>query len=153
MINFPDVPAANATFTAPNGVEYKWDGVKWEVSGSGSGAQVPIPFIWPGRPAASIVINVPMAMPISIAALLAGTTVYKSTRPTANAVFTLNKVTSAGATTALGTITVTPASVTSATLAGAGGALVAGDTLQMLSPATVDTALADLGITVLAARA
>jgi hypothetical protein len=113
--------------------------------------KVPIPFIYPGLPPANQVINVPMTIGINIPSGLSGAVIYDSTQATANAVFTLKKI-SGGVTTTIGTITITPASHTSCTLAGSGGTLSAGDVLQMFAPGTQDTTLADVSLTMLVTR-
>jgi hypothetical protein len=112
-------------------------------------ASVPIAYPFSGKPGTSARINVPVGILSVIPASLTGSLAYASVAATADATFTVNKV-SGGSTTALGTI-VMKASGTH-TFAGAGGSLAVGDILQLVAPATQDTTLADVGITIMTQR-
>lgn len=113
--------------------------------------QLPIPFSIPGKPASGQVYNVSVPYACTIPANLAGSTVYDTTLATGSAAFALNKIATGNTLTAIGTVTVTSTNHFSATLAGAGGTLAAGDVLQLVAP-TQDATLSDLCITILAAK-
>ena len=59
---------------------------------------------------------------------------------------------SGGVTTSLGTITVVGGLVRSTALSGAGGAMAAGDVVQLCAPVAQDATLADMSITILGMR-
>jgi hypothetical protein len=115
--------------------------------------QVPVAFAFSGNPALNARVNVPVTMAMTEPGLT-GTyvKVYASTAPTGAPVFTLYRVIGgAGAPISIGTITWTAASQNSATFAGAGASLAAGDVLQLVCT-TADAAIAEVGITVQCAR-
>lgn len=118
---------------------------------SGNAFPVPITFPFSGKPAAGAIINVPMVTPNFIGPNLSATLVYSGTLATANAVFTVNRI-SGGVTTEIGTITITNASNTSCTLTGTGAQFGTGDVLQLVAPATQDVTLANVGITIYTVR-
>lgn len=113
--------------------------------------QVPISFPFQGTPAAGEMQHLVMASNISIPAALSGSQVFEVTPPTLNAMFTFNRI-RGGVTTLIGTVIITPASQTSAMLAGPGTSLIAGDVLQRVAPAIADATLADGCITLMALR-
>jgi hypothetical protein len=113
---------------------------------------LPLAFIIPTLPTSGQVYNLVVATAVTIPANFAGTVVYETTLPTANAVFTVNHI-SSGTTTQIGTITITSASHTTALLSTqAAVSLAVGDVLQLVAPTPQDTTLANVGITILAAK-
>lgn len=112
---------------------------------------VTMPFI--GKPAFNAFLILPTTFPLTIPAALAGTVGFANTTSTGSAVFTLNKLTTTGASSVLGTITVPAATKSAFTLAGAGGSLAVGESLHLAAPNPQDATLADITITVMGTRA
>lgn len=110
---------------------------------------LPLGYVLPGKPAAGAVFNLVMAAAVTIPAGLVGSVAFAGALPAASAVFSVSKV-SSGVTTALGTITISTSGTVS--LAGAGGSLAAGDVLRLTAPAVADSAMSDIGITILTQR-
>lgn len=151
MFDFPASPTLGQQVTNGSAV-YQWDSVKWVMAPvTPAATPLPIAFTYAGKPGLSQSINVPLTVAITVPAGLAGSVVYDEVQATANAVFTINRI-SGGTTTALGTVTITPTSHTSCTLAGAGGSLAIGDVLQCDAPTPQDGTLAEVGITIMTTR-
>jgi hypothetical protein len=108
-------------------------------------------FAFSGRPVASARITVPVVIPFVIAANLSGSHATATTPGTvAAASFTVDKL--VGTTpTQIGTISFAAGSAF-ATFSGAGAEFDAGDTLQIIAPATQNAALADIGINIMVRR-
>ena len=114
--------------------------------------KLPMAFVFSGKPASGSMFNVILAIPLNIPANLAGTVTYCNTLPTANVVFTVNKI-SNNVKTSIATVTFSPSSHTSATLSTqAQVSLATSDVLQIVAPATLDATFADVCITILAQR-
>lgn len=145
-VRLTDVGAAGGVASLDGSGFVPWTQLRPEVQ------NLPLAFVIPGKPAAGQVYNLVMATAVTLPANLAGTVVYDGTLATGNSAFTVNKI-SGGATSTVATVTVTSASHTSATLSTqAAISFAAGDVLQLVAPATQDGTLADIGITLLAAK-
>ena len=131
----------------------QWIVVSNQATGGGTAEPVDVlvSFSAATATASMIVGNVPMGIAVTVPAALAGTTVFASTPAAALATFTLNKI-SSGTTTALGTVGFHAGSAITATLAGPGGNVAVGDTIQLVAPTTADASLANFGVSVLAQR-
>jgi len=115
--------------------------------------KIPIAFPVTGKPVAATSVFIPVTIPLTVPAALAGTKAFASVASTGAPVFTVNKLAAGGTSTALGTITATAGSRTNFVMAGAGGSLAIGDVIQVVSPSPQDTTLADVGITLQTLRA
>jgi len=113
-------------------------------------AQVPIVFPYVSKPAASLAVNVPMAMAMTMAANFAGSVGYCTTPPAATATFNVYKVV-AGTPTSIGTVAISTGGVFTFTAASPASFAI-GDVLRVTAPSSQDSALADLAISFMAAR-
>ncbi|HEY0205312.1 MAG TPA: hypothetical protein VGC15_14305 [Acetobacteraceae bacterium] len=160
--------AFTLTYRTPNGtgvvvpqgksVDTFCDGSSVYVAGSAPASsadtRLPLAFVFPGKPAAGQVANLPLALALAFPAGLAGTFSYAGALPAADMVFTLNRLAAgSGAVTPIGTVTLHPSGHFDVTLAAASLALTAaGDVAQLVAPATQDASGADIGITILTAK-
>jgi hypothetical protein len=155
------VPAASTTTPAPLGTAAVGTGTTWARADHVHSTptlgyanlpaevqQLQFTFAFSGKPAAAAYIFIPTVMSISIPAALAGSVGYVNTPPAASAVFSLATIVLG----VIGTITVATSGVVTFTGAGAVGGINASDVLYMVAPTTQDTAMLDVGITILALR-
>jgi hypothetical protein len=113
---------------------------------------LPLAFVIPGKPSAGQPYNVVLPIVCVVAADLVGTVIYAGTPATADAMFTLYKI-SAGVTTPIGAVTLAAGSHTVCALSNQTFTqFQAGDVLRLVAPDAQDSTLADLGITVLALK-
>lgn len=147
---FPPTPTLYDTITDPDtSAVWMWDGVKWMHGSAGVGLAMQLSFMFAGQPASGAILNKPLTIAVAVMAGLEGTVAYAETLPAADAIFTLNQM--VGTTpTEIGTITID--AVGGITLAGTGGTFAIGDVLQVVAPATQDTTLENVGISVFAPR-
>lgn len=152
VLTVADVSGTGISTSDPGVAGKLWLTSSGQVAVSGTPPSLPLGFIIPGKPTASQPYNLAMAIACSINANFSGTVVYDGTQATANAVFSVNKI-SGGSTTAIGTLTITSGSHTSVTLSTQAAVnLAVGDVLQIIAPSSQDATMADLGITILATK-
>lgn len=114
--------------------------------------KLPFAFVFSGKPPSGGMFNVILALPINLPANLTGSLTYCNTLPTANMVFTINKI-SNNVKTAIATVTLTSNSHTSGTFSSqAQVSFATSDIIQVVAPATIDATAADICITLLAQR-
>jgi len=113
-------------------------------------AQVPIVLPYTGKPSASLAINVPMAMALTLAVNFGGSVGFATTAPAATATFTVYRVVS-GTPTSIGTIGISTGGAFTFTAASSTTFNI-GDVLRVTAPASQDANLSDLAITFMATR-
>lgn len=147
MLDFPASPTNGQQFTS-GGITWSWDTVKWVVVGAAAVKRpTPLSFALPGKPTSSAKLAVVIPWITTIAANFANSQTYADTAPTANATFNLFQIV-AGVATNIGTIILTAGSKTARTFSSSGTTFNPGDALQIVAPATQDTTLSDVSITI-----
>lgn len=144
-MNFPANPADGDTVTGPNGAVWSWDGEKWVFGVSPLAPPLMVAFSFPGLPAVSQQSNLVTALEFVIPANFTGSAFYAGTAASAAVSFTISQVVS-GVNTIIGSVT------SAGVFSGAGGTLAVGDVLRVTAPAAQDATLADVAISILAAR-
>ena len=107
----------------------------------------PLSFCFPGKPSASSKLSIVIPWAATIAANFANSQTYADTVGTAAAAFAVWQIQGGTTKTQIGTITLTAGSNTAHTFTGSAVTLAAGDVLQIIAPATQDTTLADVSLT------
>lgn len=146
-LNFPATPSTGQEYVG-EGITYIWTGYGWAIKTSGV-AGVALSCMFHGLPAVGASVFIPITMSLFVSMGLIGSVGYANIPATADAVFTVKRI-SLGAPYDFGTLTAVAGSSTPFTFAGPGGLLLPGEVLQIIAPATADATLADVGITLLA---
>lgn len=141
MLNFPNSPTTGQGFN-----NWIFDGVKWSNQGTVL-PRISLVFSFSGKPGASATIVVPVSIGLTLSANLPGSYADATVAAAASAAFTITK-----AGTSIGSVTFA-AGATTGTFSFASSVLcVPGDYLTIVAPSTQDSALANVGITLLASR-
>lgn len=163
VITYRTPNGAGVTVPQTKSVEVFCDGTSVYASGSyydysmlpASVRRVPLAFVFPGKPGAGQTVNVPLAMAQTILAGFAETATFAGTLPTANMVFTVNRIAfPSGTVTPVGTVTLLTTGLFDA--AYSNQAAMQGsprDVVQLVAPASADATGADIGITLMTAKA
>ena len=139
---FPDAPSPGDNFES-----WQWDGAKWIANPpSETGEPLGIAAVFPGMPASGVQILIPTAFPVDIPANLAGSVGHCVVPPAVAASFSISTLS-----VPLGSASI--ATDGTVTFSGPGGSIAAGDALIVQAPIVQDTALATVGLTVLAIKA